>query len=65
MMATGSAWPIRPTGRSRAGCRSADGKEIILSNGVHAVTFAYDANHHLVRSTLIGADGNPFNGADG
>ena len=42
-----------------------NGEEITPKNGVHAVTFTYDADFRIVRHTLLGDDGKPINGPDG
>src|SRR5262249_40416491 len=42
-----------------------DGNEITLKDGVRAATFAYDANYNFVRSTLIGSNDKPIDGANG
>ncbi len=41
-----------------------DGAEITLKHGVRAVVSSYDRQDRLVRRTLIGTDGRPFDGPD-
>jgi hypothetical protein len=41
-----------------------DGAEITLNSGIRAVFSVYDRQDRLVRHTLIGADGRPFDGPD-
>ncbi len=41
-----------------------DGAEIVLRNGIRAVVTGYDRHDRLVRRTLIGADGRPFDGPE-